>query len=55
MDLQDFDLPAKRSVSLGSNLGHVDKDVYYWEPKSLRIRRHSFTLFAKICHICYIR
>jgi len=37
-DLQDFDEPKKRSVSMGSNLDHVDKDVYYWEPKSLRIR-----------------
>jgi len=36
-DLQDFDL-RKRSLSIGSNLGHVVKDVYYWEPKSLRIR-----------------
>jgi len=24
---------------MGSSLDHVDKDVYYWEPKSLRIRR----------------
>jgi len=37
-DLQDFDEPKMRSVSMGSNLDHVDKDVYYWEPKSLRIR-----------------
>ena len=28
----------RRSVSMGSSLDHVDKDVYYWEPKSLRIR-----------------
>ena len=32
-------MPPRRSVSMGSSLDHVDKDVYYWEPKSLRIRR----------------
>lgn len=38
MDLQDFGVATKRSVSMGSSLDIVDKDVYYWEPKSLRIR-----------------
>ena len=32
-------IPPRRSVSMGSSLDIVDKDVYYWEPKSLRIRR----------------
>mmetsp|Transcript_58919 Transcript_58919/g.138082 ORF Transcript_58919/g.138082 Transcript_58919/m.138082 type:complete len:589 (+) Transcript_58919:77-1843(+) len=37
-DLEEFQLLRRRSNSIGSNLGHVVKDVYYWEPKSLRIR-----------------
>lgn len=53
-DLQDFDL-RKRSLSIGSNLGHVVKDVYYWEPKSLRIRtiNWSYVFLAEYLPYAY--
>lgn len=53
-DLQDFDL-RKRSISIGSNLGHVVKDVYYWEPKSLRIRtiNWSYVFLAEYLPYAY--
>ncbi|CAE7677974.1 KCS9 [Symbiodinium necroappetens] len=45
----------RRSISIGSNLGHVVKDVYYWEPKSLRIRtiNWSYVFLAEYLPYAY--
>ncbi|CAJ1373363.1 unnamed protein product [Effrenium voratum] len=54
MDLQEFE-QVKRTISSGSNLGRVDKDVYYWEPKSLRIRtiNWSYVFLAEYLPMAY--
>lgn len=55
MDLQEFELPKQRSVSIGSNMGHIEKHVYYWEPKSLRIRtiNWSYVFLAEYLPYAY--
>jgi predicted naringenin-chalcone synthase len=42
-DLEDFQVRKVQRISSVEKIsGHVDKDIYFWEPKSLRIRSINF-------------
>eukprot|EP00928_Gymnodinium_smaydae_P039216 TRINITY_DN26831_c0_g1_i1.p1 TRINITY_DN26831_c0_g1~~TRINITY_DN26831_c0_g1_i1.p1 ORF type:complete len:574 (-),score=71.38 TRINITY_DN26831_c0_g1_i1:178-1899(-) len=53
-DLEDFHgSKIKRDMSLENMKGHVDKDIYYWEPKSLRIRTINWWHVVRAEYLVY--